>query len=688
MAVAAVLCLLFSFNEEFASLPSPSHLRTTGTSYPTVRYESNEGQASRRFDYIARAGALTAGLRASGFDVFTSSGPKRLLFLGADPDASSSAYNEFPLTTSYIRGADRIGWVTGVKSFASVRYESVYQGVDVVYRDGGGASEFDFLLDPEASPDQIAIRYRDGRIALTEHGSLRVDMPGPDLLLRAPIAFQPGDPTSEVEVRFRRLDRSTFGFLVGDYDRSLPLVIDPVITYATYVGGTAFDVPAAMDVDSQGHIYITGRTTSVDVPVSAPIAGSKPGKDDIFLLKLTSDGSDPTSAIFLGGSEVDVPFDLTVGRSDRAYVTGMTCSEDFPVTRGVFQPRKAGGCDSFLVKLAPDGETLAYSSFLGGAGLDQAQSIAVDDSGAAYLVGEADTERRVRGGFQESYAGGERDAFVAKVAPGAKELDYFSFLGGRGDDRGRGIALDDADAAVVTGITNSSDFPVRNALQQRKSGPASVADPAAADAFIAKVAPDGRSLKWSTFLGGSDFDSGYAIDIREGNQIYVGGGTASRDFPSRKALQPSFGGGNDGDGFVVKLRRDGAALLYATYLGGGGFDRVLGIDVDATGEAFVAGRTNSEDIELLDAVQPRYGGGVADALVARIASDGSALRFLTYFGGSAYDRAYSVVNDPEGTLKVAGETTSSDLRVERPLQEDYAGQTDGFLMDILMCDCS
>lgn len=683
-AALAVLMIVIA-----AIVPHGAHLPASAAAvarldHPSVRFEKNAGQVPVRFDFVARGPGFAAGLNSSGITVFTGSGPKRLSFLGARPDARATAGESMELSTTYAR---RGNWVEGVESYRSVSYQDVYEGIDVVFHDGGGVAEFDFVLDPHVSPAEIAVRYEDGRIAVTGDGDLRVKMDGPDLVLPRPRAFQGKTQTSDVPVRYRLLGRDTFGFTVGDYDEDAPLVIDPVMTYSTYVGGTALDVPAAMESDSDGNIYLTGRTTSVDVPLTAPIGGAKPGRDDIFVLKLAPDGSGPIAAMYLGGSQVDIPFGIDVDGNGAAYVTGMTCSEDFPVTANAFQRKKGGGCDSFVTKIRPDGETIAYSTFLGGKGLDQAQAIAVGGGGAAVLVGEVDTPRRVRGGFQESYAGGERDAFVTKLAPDGKSIRYFTFLGGRGDDRARAVELDEKQRAIVVGFTDSTDFPVRRPFQRRKAGPAT--GDVAADAFVTKVGREGDSLEWSTYFGGRSGDAAYALDVGESGDVVFGGRTDSPDFPVRDPWQAEFGGDAEGDGFITRLTSGGQGLTFSTYVGGSGFDRILGLVAEASGAITFAGRTNSVDISLKDPLQPSYGGGVSDALLGRFVSGASQLSYLTYFGGSSYDRAYAIFEAPgaAGNVTIAGETTSPDLPTRNAMQESYAGDTDGFIVDVLLCDC-
>jgi hypothetical protein len=421
------------------------------------------------------------------------------------------------------------------------------------------------------------------------------------------------------------------------------------------------------------------------------------GGFDAFVAKLTPDGTALVYATYLGGSDSDSGEAIAVDFRGSAYVTGSTNSSDFP-TRNPLQSTLSGfGGDAFVAKLSPNGAALVYATYLGGRAFDFGVGIAVDFRGSAYVTGSTNSsDFLTRNALQPAFGAGTprppfgspSDAFVAKLAPAGSELVYSTYLGGSASDGGSGIAVDFRGNAYVTGSTNSSDFPIQDPLQPAFGGgtPRPPFGSLPSDAFVAKLAPNGTALVYSTYLGGSDYDvgSGIAVDLR-GN-AYVTGDTSSADFPTRDALQPGFGGGtprppfgSPSDAFVAKLAPTGAALVYSTYLGGSDEDSGSGITVDFRGSAYVTGRTSSADFPTRDPLQSALGGGFADAFVAKLSPNGAALVYSTYLGGNDSDRGEAIAVDFRGGAYVTGGTGSADFPTRNALQPAFGGLGDAFV---------
>ena len=403
-------------------------------------------------------------------------------------------------------------------------------------------------------------------------------------------------------------------FEVASYDRSKLLIIDPVLVYSTYLGGSGPDAGIGIAVDASGKAYVTGETSSLDFPTMNASQPASAGGGDAFVSKLNAAGSALVYSTYLGGSGSDAGTGIAVDGLGNAYVTGQTRSTTFPTTSGAFQTSFGGGfSNAFVSKLNAGGSALAYSTYLGGSRFDLGSGIAVDASGNAYVTGQAGSTNFpiTSGAFQTSLRG-SGDAFVSKLSAAGSALVYSTFLGGSGFDLGLGVAVDASGNAYVTGETLSSDFPTTSgALQTSFGGGYS-------DAFVSKLNAAGSALVYSSYLGGRGGDQGSGIVVDASGDAYVTGLTDSADFPTVDPLQPRYGGG--GNVFVTKLNAAGSALVYSTYLGGRGGDLGSGIAVDASGNTYLTGSTGSPDFPTVNPFQPAKAGAVFafDAFVAKI----------------------------------------------------------------------
>jgi hypothetical protein len=620
--------------------------------------------------------------------------------LGANPAASVSAAGELPGKTNYLIGNDPKKWRINVPNYEKVKYQGVYPGIDLVYYGNQQQLEYDFVVAPGASPNAIHLSLRElnatssgtPTLRIAANGDLLTPICGGELRVHKPIAYQlDAERRRQYVAASYVLQPRSVTFALGSYDPGRPLVIDPVLGYSTYLGGSDDEndeTYGAIAVDLLGNAYVTGDADSSNFPVKKPFQPSHaPGDDsDAFVTKLSADGASVVYSTFLGGTGGDQGYAVGVDLVGHAYVAGSTLSADFPVTAGAFHKTYKGTGilgygDGFVTKLSADGSSLVYSTYLGGSSDDGVNAIAIDLLGCAYVTGStSSTDFPVTpGSVQPAYGGAGTDAlgdgFVTKLsADGA--LVYSTFLGGSDDDSAFGITLDVFGNAYVAGTTNSVTFPVTPNSYQTTFG-------SNWDGFVAKLNAAGSKLVYSTYLGGSDFDLCYGLALDVLGNAYVTGLTLSTNFPvSANAYQKKFHGSGpkgDGDGFVAKLNPTGKTLMYSTYLGGSGDDFIVGIVVDIFGNDYVTGWTNSNDFLVTPgAFQTTYGGTgpnqYGDSLLTVVNPQGSGLRYSTYFGGSGDDRAGGIARDLAGNIYITGATNSPNFAVTKgAFQTTFAG---------------
>ncbi len=438
------------------------------------------------------------------------------------------------------------------------------------------------------------------------------------------------------------------------------------LSYSTYLGGSGADAGNGIAVDAAGNVYVTGYTTSTDFNTRNPLQSTNRGKSDAFVAKINPAGSQLLYATYLGGSQEDVGYAIAVDAAGAAYVTGYTAANDFN-TQAPLQSYR-GDFDAFVAKINPAGSALSYSTYLGGADGDLGAGIAVDGAGNAYVAGyTTSSDFNTQNPIQAAYRGGF-DGFIAKINATGSSLTYSTYLGGGSDDQCYGIAVDGVGNVYVTGATASADFPTRNPLQPMRRG--------ASDIFVTKINAAGNELLYSTYLGGGSSDAGRGIAVDAAGNVYLAGDTASTNFSTKVPLQSTNRGLSDA--FIVKLNAAGSELVFATYLGGSRQDAAYGIAVDSTGNIYVAGATASPDFNINNPLQSDNLGGV-DAFVAKITADGAQLGYSTYLGGSGADLGLSIAVDTVGNAYMTGLTAAADFPAKDPMQRTNRGGADAFV---------
>ncbi len=691
-----------------------------------LHFEANQGQTSAQVHYLSRGPGFSLYLTQAGATLVLKkqtdrrkfrlehvnatleqsqgeqSGPLqsvlRVLPVGANAAARVTGEEQLPGRAHYFVGKDPARWRTNIPTYSKVHYSDIYPGIDLIFYGAQGQLEYDFVIAPGADPRAVRLRFTgaDG-LSLDRDGNLILQTAGGIVLMRAPAVYQEiNGLRRDIAGRYVLDGKDQVSFRIGAYDASRPLVIDPVLFYSTYLGGIGDDFGNGVAVDAAGNAYVTGSTSSLDFPVSAPLQATIAGAaDDVFVAKVNATGTALVYSTYLGGSENDVGIGIALDTNGNAYVTGSTASPDFP-TAFPIQPalgliEGSTGGDAFVVKLDPEGAVLVYSTYLGGSKDDIGQAIAVDTAGNAYVTGatastDFPTATPVQGAFGGSSHPFGGDAFVTVLNPTGTAFVYSTYLGGSEDDFGTAIAVDSGGNAYVTGLTLSAgDFPTTGGAFQTAPRAASFAD-----GFVAKLNPTGSMLVYSTFLSGNDVDQGFDIAVDASGNAYMTGFTLSADFPTAGTpVQPAFGGGTfTGDAFVTKLNAAGDALVYSTYLGGSGEDFGQGIALDAAANAYVTGATSSANFPTMpNPLQLAFGGGGnpfgGDAFVTQLNAAGDTLVYSSYLGGSGDDFGSDIAVDATGNAYVTGSIVSTNFPTVRPLQPKIGGGLfDAFLAKI------
>jgi hypothetical protein len=678
-----------------------------------LAFEPNLGQADTAVKFLSRgegyALSLTLneavlqlhGFRTSGVNHQAAAPPVgadraggaqttiRMRVIGANPGVTISGLAPLATRTNYFIGNDPAQWRSNVPTFSRVRYENEYPGIDLVFYGHQRALEYDWVARPGSDPHAIELAF-DGadHLDLDANGDLLVHTArGGDVVRQhRPLVYQQVDGRHEAIDAGYVIERDDHVKVwTAEYDRRISLVIDPVLDYATYLGGRSDDWASAIAVDAEGNAYVAGQTSSADFPLKNPIQPSIGSDHAAFVAKLTRDGSGLVYATYFGGgSGSQAASAIAVDAAGHAYVTGDTTATNFPVTPGAFQVAFGGGpcssgsyeytcSDAFVVKLSASGDALQYSSYLGGSKSDWGSGIAVDTGGNAYVTGNTESPDFpfTPGAFQDG-RNSNKDlygAFVAKVNANGRALMYAAFLKGAG---GSGVAVDASGDVYVSGDA-TDDLPTTPGAFQTKSG----------YTFVTKLTPDGAALAYSTRLGGTsvpllgfssdELEGARAIAVDARGNAYVTGFTFFTDFPTTagaafatapcNAANARGGSGTFwADSFVTKVSVDGTALEYSTYLGGCLGDEGYAIAVDVAGNAYVVGDTNSADFPVTaDAPQGALAQGTcsegdpcADAFLIKLNASGTELLYSTYLGGPGQDGATGLAVDSTGHVYIAG----------------------------------
>jgi uncharacterized repeat protein (TIGR01451 family) len=687
---AAVLALPVPSSHPPQAQPQP--LSSSPTPYPLPHVASTQPASPQHFR-SSRAEAVL-----------------NMRIVNANPQARISGVGKQLAQSRYYIGNDPSQWHTDVSNYAKVRYAGVYPGVDLVYYGNQKQLEYDFVVSPGADPNVIGLAFGGGPkggkkipLSVNRDGDLVATLQGGEVSFHKPIVYQNDSSTkTAVDGRYLLKADGRVGFELGAYDHSKQLIIDPVLSYSTYLGGSNDDVSYGFTYGvDHGQPVLVGSTRSADFPeIKAlyPFGGGTCGTlpcRDIFVAKYNPTLTELVFATYIGGDNDDVPSKVTQDIYGDVFLVGYSLSTNFPVRGPVFQKTFHGGSitgDAVVVEVESAGFYLEWSSYLGGSSDDEAFGIAVDVPGNVYVSGHTtSTDFPVTAGAYQTTcpvdaSGGCSTAFVTKVNPKGTALVYSTYLGGSNGlgETSYDIGLDANDDIYLTGITGSPNFPTTPNAYQTQCGTDGLCN-GTFDGFVTELNPTATTVLASTFLGGSDYDYTAGIQVNP-TAIYVSGSTVSPDFPvTANAVQPTYGGGSAGcvvttgtcgDVTITKLNTGLTTLQYSTYLGGSLDENPgLSIAVDTNGYIYVTGQTDSPNFPQVDPLQAGYGGGASDAFITQLTPTGT-FGYSSYLGGNGEDYAYRVALDPSNNVYITGGTLSTNFPVTVHAVQKTCG-TDG-----------
>jgi hypothetical protein len=667
-----------------AAAPSADRQAATILGRLPLRFEANQGQWSGDVQYAAHSGPYTLRLTPHGSSLTLGAHTVEMSLLGARPDPRLEGVDPLATRTDYYVGA-RDRWRASVPPFSRVRYNGVYPGVDLVYYGNRSQLEYDFVLAPGADPRAIRMRFQGAdAVRISDDGDLIVD----GMVQKRPVIYQDG-PRREIAGRYVLLGRNTVGVKVGQYDRSRQLVIDPVLTYLSYLGGSSTDrINCAKVVGNR--LFIAGQTANADLPSTDSAYASKNGGfTDIFVavIDVTPGAGFPLQYFtYLGGGGVDIPLAMDVDPKGVVYLGGSTTSTNFPLGGAVPQVTGAATTvDGFVLQLFPDvggTDALLFATYLGGAtGDDVVNGIAVGPDGMAYVIGTTkSSDFPVTGDAYQTSQWGPSDAFITKIDPVAGVFVYSTYLGGESNDDGRAILVGPNGLVYFAASTTSDNFPmagfqVFGSRLGRQNAVTGVMD-------LTKATDKG--LRYSTFYGGSGVDEARAMAFDAKGRIILTGYTLSTDLAvTPDAMQNSPGG--NGDAFVAVIdpsKPFAQGLVYGTYFGGSHGEVAYGVGSDAKGNIYLTGYTLSPDMPVTGSVpQGDWGKGV-DVFVASITPGiigRGALNYSTYLGGSGTYVPTGLTVGADGSVYVVGYGGSGLPMTDNANQGPAGGGSDGFI---------
>jgi Beta-propeller repeat/Abnormal spindle-like microcephaly-assoc'd, ASPM-SPD-2-Hydin len=709
-----------------------------------LTFEANQGQTAAQVKFLSKGKGYTAFLTANGMllSLRPSEGAARrpamngaLMGTAAMTTASMTAAGtqapatlEFTLVgaaanptvhgedmqpgkVNYFFGNDATKWRTNIATYARIRYHNVYPGIDMIYYGNHRQIEYDFAISPGADPNQIQFQIKGAKnTSLDAKGDLVLDTGDGVLHFQNPKIYQESDGSRiPVQGAYVMKDSTHVGFNLSALDPSKPTVIDPVLVYGTYLGGSGDDDATGIAVDSSGNVYIAGYTDSTDFPLAT--FGSLPAGDPhVFVAKLNASGSTLLYADYIGGNSYDLAFAMTLDSTGEVYLTGSTASSNFPVVNA-YQPAYPGSLNGFVTKVSADGSMLVYSTYLGGNGSDIPTSIELDSSLDMLVAGSTSSNNfpvanayqgtmgANQGGFYGTYG------FLTKFTADGSALSYSTYFGGNDNAPSSctmsncpvspssgiaGLAVDSSGNAYVGGSTNTYNFPTTSGVYES----ATYAPQNNEAGFVAKFSSTG-TLTYSTYF---DETSGVSTTINaiavdgSGSAYVTGLAFSDGTFPvtSTTICDPVVEGQNCEFTFITKFDPEAATLVYSTFLGPYNLASPTSIALDASNDAYVLGSTTSTSFQLVNGIEgfstegSQYQAGVDyDVIVAEIDPLASTELLATYLGGSGNNGAAAMALDASANIYVAGTTDSIDFPVTQgSFQGIIGGNTDSFIVKI------
>jgi len=695
-----------------------------------MTFEANEGQSDARVKFLSRGAGYTLFLTQQEAVLSLAQPAKsrgqpnvvRLKFAGSNGAAPIIGRDLLRANSNYFLGKDPKQWHTNVPNYAGAAYHGVYPGVDAIFHGSSKDLEFDFEVAPGADTGAIAIDVQGARrLRVDSQGdiALSIGSAGKVVLAKPRVYQDAGGQRREIAGKFVVRGRHRLGFSVGPYDRSMPLVIDPTLTYSTYIAGNGTDQVNSIAVDTFNDAYLAGTTSSSNFPISPSGAyqSTCPACSFLgvaFVTKLDPTKSGASSLIYstyvgpegpasvmpdlLGSSSGNA---IIVDNSGDAYLTGQANSNYFPANNPPSQ--NASSCGAFVVELDPNGTNLLGSRCIGGAANDQGNAIARDTSGNIYVGGITQTAGlAVPANAVQTGLHGSRNPFIAKLSSNLNSLLYFTYLGGSGGDIVSGIAVDAAGEAYLGGMTFAGavlrSLPFPTAVSQYGANSTARGN---GQGFVTKISSDATQLLFAGFLGGLQATSVSALALDASGNAYVTGSSLETDL--QPATNPSVAGPNcqtSGttcpESFVAEFNPHVSSnqLVFLSYFGGVTLPNGVSgtapskgnaIALDASGDIFVAGVTGATDFpapgitpsSLFTPITGLPGLPCASLLtcsagfLAEFSPGAAAINYATYLGGAGSasdggsgqvkDQARAMALDSSSDVYLAGLETSQDF---------------------------
>ena len=692
-------------------------------------FEKNIGQFDSKVDFVSRNNHLNLYLGANhakvSFDPLNRENYIKIILLDTDQNTQSKGIDQKSGKTNYFFGQEKETWLNSIPLYKKVSYQSVYPGIDLLYYGNNGELEYDFIVAPDIDYRIIKLKFEGAeKLELNETGDLLLHTKQGTIVQKAPFVYQENNYRKQIiESQYLLADNNQVSFQIADYDKTRPLIIDPVLTYASYLGDTNNEEGNDIAIDGDGNSYIVGSTTSVDFPLNKPFQNQYGGgESDLFVSKFNADNTHIFTT-YLGGSANDKGLSIAVDQTGYIYIAGETNSRDFPTILPVqstlsgnnnCNEGKSDCNDAFIAKLSNDGSELIFSTYLGGDNKEIARSIAVDDDGNVYIAGVttsynfpvkneiqstlkqqevSESELRDKCGVNKLIKN-HGDAFISKLDTNNYSYIFSTYLGGTCVDAAFGIDLDNSKNIFVTGVTASPDFPVQIDadvcselnITEEECLPFQEDFKFQTDIFLLKLNPEGNKILYATYFGDSGAEIGLDVTIDNAGSAYITGYTDSPNLGHLNPFQGKHGGGRDA--FIAKFSAEKGGLLYSSYLGGDKDDEGHGIAVNTENEIYIAGKTSSDDFPVNNPIRGIYG-GKGDAFISKLCfpvedenksiddpcklSDESSnllrLVYSSYLGGSAKDsvKSISLTENINPEIFLVGKTKSTDLTTVNPL---------------------
>jgi hypothetical protein len=689
-----------------------------------MTFEGNVGQLDPQVKFLSRGSGYVVFLTSGGmvFSAHSQFVPKdvaqanaqsaqnqkqneaiiQLNMVGANPNPTAIGEDQQPGKVNYFIGRDPKTWHTNVATYAKVHYKNVYPGIDLVYYGNPSQLEYDFEVAAGADPQQIQFDVKGAdSVSVDSNGDLVLQTKQGAFHIKSPVLYQTfNNMKLPISGGFSLKNATRVGFFLQGYDKTKPLVIDPVLVYSTYLGGSGDDQPSGIATDSAGNVYVAGYSNSINFPLAT--LGSLPsGAMHVFVAKLDPTGSNLLYADYIGGNSQDYGYALVLDSTNDVYVTGSTASSDFPVVNP-YQGSYPGSFNAFLTEISADGSSLLYSTYLGGNGSDMPSSVSIDGSGDVFVAGNTSSSNfPVANAYQASVSPNQGGmygtyGFLTKFSPDGSYLVYSTYLSGNSNvafncggtpcwpapySAISGIAVDTNGNAYAAGITNTYNFPTTQAAYLTSDS----TQLNGMVGFVSKFSGTG-ALDYSTYFYESSgiLTNISAITVDSSGSAYVTGVALSDGtFPitSTSICDPSVYGWACSYAFVTKFDAAASTLLYSTFLGPNNYASPRAIALDANNDAYVVASTSSSSFGIVNGIEPYTNG--SDLLLVEIDPLASTQLFATYLGGSADEFPAGVTLDSNGNLYIVGSSDSTDFPVTQgAFQNMPGGNTDAFLLKI------